>query len=391
MLYNLDYQKQIVDWQEVSEFRINRLRDTMKSQNLDAVLTMRLDNVRYMTRFRGLTLSVFFTMRYAAFMTPESLPYLLVASGDFARVKKDMPWQGDRVKPLPMDVGIAGGIFAEVFKESGFEEGTVGVDIMPIALFKALEKQFPKFNFVDGGPALADAKSVKHPGEIKVLKLSSEVADMGMNTFINAAKEGTTEKEISALCEYTMKSAGAEDAFSIIMSGEHAIELNRFSTEKRLKRGELTIADLGCTYVGYNSDFARTVICGDPTPEQKKIYQAVYHALKAAIAVCKPGVSTSAIDKASRDVLRDYGYEKYWYFGVTGHGTGISVQEPPTIGEKAAVGEREFLLETGNVFCIEPSVHVPGVGGVRLEDTVVVTEDGAEVLTHTKFDENMLV
>lgn len=390
MLYNFDYQKPTVDWNEVSEFRIHRLKDAMRSHGFDAVLTMRLDNVRYMTRFRGLTLSVFFTMRYAAFMTSEGVPYLLVASGDFSRVKKDMPWQGDRVKALPMDVGIAGGIFAEVFKESRFERGKLGVDIMPIALFKTLEQEFPQIEFVDGGPAFSDAKAVKHSGEIEALKLSSEVAELGMNAFINAIEEGETEIEISALAQHVMTSAGAEDCFAIVMSGEHAVELNRFSTQKRIRRGELVIADIGCTYVGYNSDFARTLICGEPTPEQKRIYQAVYHSLRAAIEACKPGVPSSSVDKASRDVLRDYGYEKYWYSGVTGHGTGISIQEPPTIGEKTVLGEKEVMLEAGNVFCIEPSVHLPGVGGVRLEDTVVVTADGREVLTHTKFEERLL-
>ncbi len=103
MLYNFDFEKLGVDWKEVSEFRLKRLKEGMRAHDFDALLTMRLDNVRYMTRFRGLTLSVFFTMRYAAILTAESQPYLLVASGDFARVKKEMPWQRDRVKPLPMD------------------------------------------------------------------------------------------------------------------------------------------------------------------------------------------------------------------------------------------------------------------------------------------------
>jgi Xaa-Pro aminopeptidase len=390
MLYNFDFEKPGVDWKEVSEFRLKRLKQSMGAHNMDALLTMRLDNVRYMTRFRGLTLSVFFTMRYAGILTAESQPYLLVASGDFARAKKEMPWQRDRVKPLPMDVGIAGGTFAEAFNELNFKGGTVGVDIMPISLFKSLEKQFPKFHFVDGGVAFADAKSVKHPGEIEALRQSSIVAELGMDAFLKATEEGETEIEISALADYRMRSAGAEDAFALIMSGEHAVELNRFPTMKRIRRGELVLADIGCTYLGYNSDFARTVICGDPTPEQKRVYQAVYHALRAAIQACKPGVPSASIDKASRDILRQQGYEKYWYFGVTGHGVGISIQEPPTIGENVAAGEREVLLEVGNVFSIEPSVHLPGVGGVRLEDTVVVTDKGAEVLTHTQFDERLL-
>ena len=111
----------------------------------------------------------------------------------------------------------------------------------------------------------------------------------------------------------------------------------------------------------------------------------------AALEAVKPGRPTTDIDTASRNVLRAAGYEKYWYFGVTGHATGTCLQEAPIIGEASAKGEKPWIIQPGMVFCIEPSVHLPGVGGVRIEDMVAVTEDGFELLTHTEYEKRLLV
>src|SRR5699024_8115733 len=119
-------------------------------------------------------------------------------------------------------------------------------------------------------------------------------------------------------------------------------------------------------------------------------YTAVYDATMYAIEACIPGAYTSDIDKASRDILQKAGYEKYWYFGVTGHSTGTSLQEPPIIGESSASGEEAWRIEPGMVFCIEPSVHLPKVGGVIIEEMVVITEDGYDLLTQTEYEKRLL-
>lgn len=378
------------DWESIRESRTMRLREQMRSDGIDAILTMRADHIRYMTSFRGITMQIFFSMKYAALLAMEKGPYLYVASGDLARAKSTMQWMEGRIQPLPMDVGKSGELFTSTLRELGLREGVVGIDIMPFGLLNGVQDMNPGLSFVDCSDTFSRAKAVKCKAELDVIKSAVEIAEIGMKEALNSIDEGVSELEVDALATYAMTLSGAEATFVQVMSGDHSIILTRMSTEKRIRRGDLVIIDLGCTYNGYNSDFARTVICGDPTEEQRSIYRAVYEALSEAVMKCKPGVFSSEVDKVSREVLRKAGYEKYWYFGVTGHGIGISLHEPPVIGEKAGKGGLEMTLHEGNVIAIEPSVHLPGVGGVRLEQMVIVTEDGQEVITKSKFDENLL-
>lgn len=379
-----------IDWDFIRKFRIGRLREQMKREGMDAILTMRADHVRYITSFRGITMQIFFSMRYAAFLLQEKGPYLFVASGDFDRAKSTMSWLDGRIQPLPLDVGKSGELFTNIIRELQLTDGMVGIDIMPLGLLKSIENMNPRLTFVDCSDTFARAKAIKCERELEVIKAAAEIAEIGMREAIDSIVEGVRELEVAARANYAMTMAGAEDVFSQVMSGDHSITLTRISTEKRIRRGDLVIIDLGCTYNGYNSDFARTVICGDPSDKQKIMYRAVFEALDEAIKKCKPGFFSSEVDKASRDVLRKAGYEKYWYFGVTGHGIGISLHEPPVIGEKAGKGGLEMALEEGNVIAIEPSVHIPGVGGIRLEEMVIVRKDEPEVITKSKFDEKLM-
>jgi Xaa-Pro aminopeptidase len=213
-----------------------------------------------------------------------------------------------------------------------------------------------------------------------------------MRRSIDAIKEGVSEIEVAAAGQAAMTLAGSEGGHHqppFVASGENTVCLTRFPTQRRIRNGDVVLLDIGCNYGGYQSDYARTVICGEPSGEQRRMYAAVADALRAAIAQCRPGACASEVDRVSRSILRDAGYEKYWYYGVTGHGIGITLHEPPIVGELVASGGRDWVLEPGMVFSLEPSVHIPKVGGVRLEDTVLVTEGEPEVLTRTPFDSSL--
>ena len=383
-----------VDMARLRAYRTARLEAQMQQDGLDAVVTMRVDNVRYITSFRPNSPASFFFFRYGAVQAVGQNPYLLVASGDYARAVKSMPWLESRVKPLPMDVMLGVSTFREVFQELGFfRHARVGIDEMGFQFYHRLCQDNPELSFMDGSNTLAKAKVIKGPEEIELIKQACIIAEAGMRAGTDSLREGVTELDVAAEIQYTMIKCGSEGGHTNpiqVNSGENAVTLTRFPTERRIRNGDFVLMDVGCIFNGYNSDFCRTVLVGKPTVEQKRIYRTVYDSLWAAIEACRPGEETSEIDRASRDVIRKAGLEKYWYFGVTGHGIGISLQERPVIGEKSAAGEVSWVLQPGMVFSIEPSIHLPGVGGVRLEDSVLVTETGFEVLTRTAYQEELL-
>ena len=169
--------------------------------------------------------------------------------------------------------------------------------------------------------------------------------------------------------------------------------LYRFATDKPIRRDEFVLMDLGGCFNGYFSDSTRTVVHGKPTERQKEVYQAVYCAIQAIFKAMKPGAGNKEVYQAVRRAIADHGLEKEAYFGVLGHSIGISGLEAPFIGERVLSGDQrfsEFKLQPGMVFSMEPTVAVDGVGGVRLEDTVLITETGNEVLSTAPYDEKLL-
>ncbi|WP_180271286.1 M24 family metallopeptidase [Fredinandcohnia onubensis] len=388
--------EQPISMERMRNYRLNRIDEQMKKDGLDCMITMRVDNVRYLTSFRPNSPNVFYYFRYAAVKVVGEDPWILVASGDYDRAMTYMPWLKKKVKPLPMDPMLSIEKFREVFNELELKKGTkIGIDEMGFQLFEAFKETFSDYVLVDGRDTFSRAKAIKSTEEIYLIKKACAIAEAGTQVAIENMRPGLSEIEVSAMIHNEMLLRGSEGGHTHptqVNSGENAITLVRFPTERIIRNGDFVLMDVGCCYNGYHSDYCRTIMAGNPlNNEQKKVYTAVYDATMSAIEACKPGALTSDIDKASRDVLRRAGYEKYWYFGVTGHATGVNLQEAPIIGEASAKGEKPWVIEPGMVLCIEPSVHLPGVGGVRIEDMVVITEDGFELLTHTEYEERLLL
>jgi len=147
--------------------------------------------------------------------------------------------------------------------------------------------------------------------------------------------------------------------------------------------------DMGACYQGYFSDETRTVPVGRPDEGARDVYRAVYDALRSAIKMLKPGNRTVDVHLAARGAIKDAGYEKYGYYGLLGHGIGTSGQEAPVVGEIVTQGEQQVTLQPGMCFTLEPGIFVPGVVGIRLEDNVLITESGADVLTRVPYEEDL--
>ena len=218
----------------------------------------------------------------------------------------------------------------------------------------------------------------KDATEIASLREAIAISERALKTVLAQLKEGFSERAIARMLSDALVAEGSHGvSFSpLVQLGENSAFPHGSITDRVLREGDIVLIDFGAIYEGYPADITRTVCFGQPPEGFGKMFEVVLAANEAAIAVSQPGVAMQDVDRAARRVIEDAGYGDY-FIHRTGHGLGLDVHEPiPQIAEGV-----EWLLEPGMVFTIEPGVYVPGVGGVRLEDDVLVTENGLEVLT----------
>jgi Xaa-Pro aminopeptidase len=224
--------------------------------------------------------------------------------------------------------------------------------------------------------------------ELRMVKSTSEIARIRRSVGTNSTafertvarvKAGMKESDLAAELEYRMRRLGAEKpAFeTIVAGGARSAWPHAQPSAARLKNGDLVVVDMGAMEAGYASDMTRMLFIGAPGTKAKRMYRAVLEAQLAAIDAVRPGVSAARVDGAARKVLQKYGLEQA-FIHSTGHGLGLEIHEPPRLGKRD-----KTKLRPGMAFTIEPGVYLEGFGGVRIEDTVVVTEKGCEVLTPT--------
>jgi Xaa-Pro dipeptidase len=224
---------------------------------------------------------------------------------------------------------------------------------------------------------IAQLRMIKDADEIAAMRRAIEITERALDDVIDAVRAGMTERQIANLLTQALLQRGAEGlAFEpLIQSGPNAALPHATASERTVQAGEVLLLDFGITLDGYLSDITRTFVVGHAPEEIKKIYELVKQANAAGRAAARPDVSGQEVDRAARKVIVDGGYGQY-FTHRTGHGLGLEGHEPPYMVEGNAVP-----LEAGNTFTIEPGIYVPGLGGVRIEDDMVVTENGAESLT----------
>lgn len=236
---------------------------------------------------------------------------------------------------------------------------------------------FPGAKFSRLDEQLNSMRNIKSEDELVNLRKAAELADYAIEIGCKEIAEGKTELEILMAIEFELKKKGVQKMSfdTMVLSGPKTASPHGVPGDRKIQKGDFILFDLGVEYNGYCSDITRTVAFGEPTEKQREIYETVRRAEQAAVDYVRPGVMALEIDKAARDVITEAGYGEYFTHRV-GHGLGISVHEYPSI-----TGTNELVLEKGMVFTIEPGIYHPEVTGVRIEDDVVVTADGVEVLT----------
>ncbi|MBI5282491.1 MAG: aminopeptidase P family protein [Candidatus Solibacter usitatus] len=222
-------------------------------------------------------------------------------------------------------------------------------------------------------------RAVKSSGEIEAIRRSVRLNSEAFQQALGEVRPGMTETQLAAEIDYRMRRLGAEGtAFeTIVAAGERSALPHARPTGQQLRANQLLLVDMGASLDGYCSDMTRVVHLGPPPARARRLYEAVLEAQLASVAAVRPGAACARVDAAGRRALRKRGLDKFFRHS-TGHGLGLEIHEGPRIGRKA-----EGVLRPGMVITIEPGVYLRGFGGIRIEDTVLVTETGVEVLTPT--------
>ncbi len=401
MDFAIDWTKRI-DFDLLRRERAKSLSAQIKKHKLDAILCFKAENLRYMTGYRPLWWPISFLTRNAGIMVADKEPILFPTSGCYERCRDSMYWmKKENIRPLATmeDPGIVEEEikkkFVPAFKELGITKGKIGIDHVSMLTLIKLKEAFPKADFVNGDHCVLDAQVIKNSEEIKCMRASSQMAAIAMDRAIRSIRLGIRECEVLAEAMHALYSNGMEtpQCSLIVTSGDGTAPLRRFASDKQINQDELVFMDLGGCFNGYFSDFTRTVIFGKPNAQHKKIYRAVYEMMNEIKRTLVPGNTNADVNKAARKVVVDHGFKGHDYLGLLGHSIGVTGLTYPIVGEIAAMSEREVVLKPGMIFSLEPGIFIPGVpggGGIRLEDTILVTEKGNEVLTTTPYDEKLL-
>ncbi len=365
-----------------------RLQEALAQSGLDAFLFFKAEAVRYVTDFYVKGFRPFMEPEYVVLVAKGKPPAVGYISGsDDLRIRFKSDIADARKLPPVADWATTIG---EMIADYGLGTGRIGTDLMPFMVHEGLKRQFPAIEFANAGKIWSVLTAIKHPLEIALIREAVRVADLGAKAAMDAVKPGVSEHAVAAEAVYAMRKNGSEfePFIPLVASGYNTSMFERVATEKTIRAGEMVILDIGAVVRGYTGDLGRTVICGDPTPEQKAIYRATHLALQEAKKAVRPGVTCHAIDQRAREVIADAGWGKYLYTGNTGHQLGYGLHGDPLVHRNV-----DFTVVENMVMCLEPRIVLPDrpdVGGAHLEDVVVVTTDGCEQINTTPHDERLL-
>lgn len=222
-----------------------------------------------------------------------------------------------------------------------------------------------------------DLRMVKDKSEIELMRKAGELASLGVRVAYETVEPGISERAVAAEIEYAMRKHGSDGTCfdTIVASGANSAYPHGGCSDKKICDGDLVVVDLGAKYRMYHSDLTRTLVAGKPSEKQKKLHRIVLEAYEKAFDAIKPGVKACDVDAVGRRVVEDAGYGEFFVHGL-GHGVGLEIHEPPTLSRSG-----KEVLVTGNVVTNEPGIYLIGYGGVRVEDTVLITKTGGEKLT----------
>lgn len=351
--------------------RIARLGPELEERGLDAVLLAapeHLSNVqvRYLTGFSGSS-SYFLGSRSAAWLLTD-FRYVEVAAAE-ASGYEVVRHERNYVATL-----------AKVVHEAGLSAIGFEADRVPVAMLEEWRAALPEVAFQPVGALMQDMRLVKDSAEIAAIRRAAALAGQALEELLPTIR-GLREVDFATALEHRMRELGLDGAgfATIVASGERGSLPHGHPTGRVVRDGDMVTVDFGGLSDGYRSDETLTFGVGEVAPRLRQVFDLVHASQEAGIACVRPGIRASEVDRTCRDIIAAAGYGDAFGHG-TGHGVGLDVHERPFAAREPEPG-RDDVLAPGMTITVEPGIYLPGVGGARLEDTLVVTQDGAERLT----------
>jgi Xaa-Pro aminopeptidase len=350
-----------------SQHRLDRVRDAMVQQGIDLLAVPPGDDLQYLLGFSPHAderpCYLFLTTEAVAFLVPE------------VNAKQSASYISDPLLTYT-DAEGPGRVVTEARKRFGSRR-LVGVgDTMRADAALLLQQQWREAEFVPASLVLAPLRMRKTRSEIEALRRAAVTADAAVQAAWRACRPGVTEAELASAAEAGFRAAGAAQVtFAIVGSGPDSAFPHHHTSTRQANAGEPVLFDLGSRVDHYCSDITRMAYVGTPPGRYQEIHTIVDEALAAALATIKPGVPGKEVDLAARGVIERAGYGPNFVHRI-GHGIGLSEHEPPSI-----TNTNDLVLEEGMTFSVEPGIYLPGEFGVRLEEIVVVTARGVEILS----------
>ncbi|HHT68112.1 MAG TPA: aminopeptidase P family protein [Firmicutes bacterium] len=343
--------------------RITKIRERLQAEGADVFLVSSPLNRRYLTGFTGSAGLVWISNTRQAILT--DFRYL-------EQVKAECPgWELIRIETYIESLNNL--IEADKVQTIAFEKDYVTVKQME----DWNEKLPPKFSGVSGW--VEELRMIKSDDEIDNIRSAARIADEAFAQLLPTLRSGLTEREVALELEFLMRKAGASGmSFDpIIASGPRSALPHARPGDRIFSVGDFVVFDFGCVVNGYCSDMTRTVVIGEPEEKHLTIYDLVLEAQMESLKAVGPGKTGAEIDAIARNIISDNGYGEYFGHGL-GHSLGLEVHENPRLSKTD-----QTVLQPGMIVTVEPGVYLPDFGGVRIEDLVLVTEDGHEVLSST--------
>lgn len=353
--------------------RITGVKKVLQRNNIDTFMVLSEENRRYLSGFRGHD-TQFDESAGALFISEAGLilatdsRYEEQASKE-AHLYEVVCCKEGLAKQIPSIINALGS------KRLGFESVRISYfDYMKI--LKELNANCIEVELAEAENIVETFRAVKDEAEIEAIKKALSIAETVFTRIFDSIRPGITEKEAAWLIEKEMREAGAESMSfpTIVASGPNSALPHAIPSDRAFKEGEPILFDWGARLNGYCSDISRTIIIGKPDELFDKVYKTVLDAQQKAIKAIRPGIGSRSVDETARKHIENMGFGKRFGHGL-GHGTGLSVHEHPRLSPLL-----DSILETGMVFTVEPGIYIPGWGGVRLENMVVVRDGEAEVL-----------